>query len=185
MSDRYLVKSLMYAGWCVPWPSTESSRMAPNWPTNQKVAGSSPAERATKYLQMQRFCLMKCSRRSVRTTHLTTYLFRNRLAGPVRSGRSALNPDAQNVAWVGILRRFRWAHDRSYESNKSNEAALLPSLRDLLTASNRLAGELGGLTFSPFLCHSRPRPCGAASPVRFGPRTYTKPDYGFRLDGVL
>jgi hypothetical protein len=49
--------------------------------TNQKAAGSSPAERTTNYLQMVRFRFVESSRRSVRTTHLTTYLFRNRFAG--------------------------------------------------------------------------------------------------------
>jgi hypothetical protein len=94
------------------------------------------------------FSLMKCSRRSVRTTHLTTYLFRNRLAGPVRSDRIAPDPDARNVAWVGILWRCAWTHDRFYESNKTTESILPCSLRDLSTASNRLTGELGDLISS-------------------------------------
>ena len=42
--------------------------------TNQKAAGSSPTERITKYLQMQRFCFVEFTRSSARTTHLTTYL---------------------------------------------------------------------------------------------------------------
>ena len=52
--------------------STGLNRCSERLATNQKAAGSSPAERTTKYLQMRRFCLVKCSRRSARTTHLTT-----------------------------------------------------------------------------------------------------------------
>ena len=83
--------------------------------TNQKAAGSSPAERATNYLQMQRFYSVKYARRSARTTHLTTYLFRNPLAGAVRSDRICLDPDAGNLARVDVRWRCRWTHDGSYE----------------------------------------------------------------------
>jgi len=60
--------------------------------TNQKAAGSSPAERTTNYLQMLRFCFVESTRRSARTTHLTTYLFRNALFAIFR-------PPA--IAWQG------------------------------------------------------------------------------------
>src|SRR5215203_1667799 len=73
----------------------------------------------------------------------SSYLFPNPLAGAVRSDLIAPDPDARNVAWVGILWRCAWTHHRSYESNKTTEAVLLCSLRDLSTASDRLAGELG------------------------------------------
>jgi hypothetical protein len=45
--------------------------------TNQKAAGSSPAERTTKYLQMKRFCVFKSVRRLACTIRLTTYLIPN------------------------------------------------------------------------------------------------------------
>ena len=57
------------------WDRTGLNRCTERLATNQKVAGSSPAERATKYLQIRRFCSVKSARRSARTTHLTTYLF--------------------------------------------------------------------------------------------------------------
>jgi len=101
-----------------------------------------------KVLQMLRFCSVKSTRRSARTTHLTTYLFPNCLADPVRSDGISRDPDARNLAWVGILWRCAWPHDRSYECNKTTEAVLLGYLRDLLSASNRLAGGLGDLISS-------------------------------------
>jgi hypothetical protein len=116
--------------------------------TNQKAAGSSPAERAAIYLQIQRFCFVKCTRRSARTTRLTTYPSRTRLACPVRSVRIRDDPDAPNGAWVGSLWPCAWTHDRTCESNKTPEAGFLRSLRELSIASNRLGGELGELTSS-------------------------------------
>ena len=74
--------------------------------------------------------------------------FPNRLAGAIRSDRISLGPDARNVAWVDVRLCSDWPHARFYESNKPPEAAFLRTLRDLSTASNRLARELGDLTSS-------------------------------------
>jgi hypothetical protein len=73
-----------------------------NLTTNQKAAGSSPAERTTKYLQIRCFCPSDPTRMSARTTRLTTYLFRNCLVGRHSGNRISLDPHARNVARVCI-----------------------------------------------------------------------------------
>jgi hypothetical protein len=145
--------------------SQRTAKNRPIRPTNQKVAGSSPAERAAKYLQMLCFCLMIFTRRSARTTHLTTYLFRNGLPGAFRSDLFSLDSDARNVAWVDVHWCSDWPHAKSYESNKTLDVAFPRSLRDLSAASDSLAGELGDLT--------SPAKAAAHSPMSFSSIRWT------------
>ena len=57
----------------------------PVLPTNQKAAGSSPAERTTNYLETRCFRLLESTLVSFRTIHLTTYLFPEGFAGRYRA----------------------------------------------------------------------------------------------------
>ena len=56
-----------------------------NLTTNQKAAGSSPAERTTNYLETRHFRLLESTLVSFRTIHLTTYLFPEGFAGRYRA----------------------------------------------------------------------------------------------------